>query len=209
MNMKASGQPACVARKRKRFTYTIRLHFVKFETKFITDCLNFIAAHSVNIHEDMTGKSIKVTGGGVDKHTDLIQEKLGLLVDEEDELACLIKGCNYLLKNVSDEAFIYHRNGNPKYEFQTAHTNISPYLLMKIGSWVSIMKVRTGSGTFWVLGLLLTKAKGFDELLKLAEKGEHRHVDFLISDICGGDCKVLSLPGDVIASSFGRVLSKS
>ncbi|KAK7582669.1 hypothetical protein V9T40_014114 [Parthenolecanium corni] len=63
----------------------------------------------------------------------------------------------------------------------------------------------TGGGIFWGLGSLLTKTKGFDELLKLAEKGEHRHVDLLVRDIYGGDCKVLGLPGDVIASSFGRV----
>lgn len=56
-------------------------------------------------------------------------------------MACLIKGCNFLLKNISDEAFVYHRNGNPEYEFQTAHTNIFPYLLVNIGSGVSIMKV--------------------------------------------------------------------
>lgn len=62
-------------------------------------------------------------------------------VDKEDEMACLIKGCNFLLKNISDEAFVYHRNGNPEYEFQTAHTNIFPYLLVNIGSGVSIMKV--------------------------------------------------------------------
>ncbi len=57
-------------------------------------------------------------------------------------MSCLIKGCNFLLKNISDEAFMYHRNGNPEYEFQTAHTNIFPYLLVNIGSGVSIMKVR-------------------------------------------------------------------
>lgn len=66
----------------ENFTYTLsegaRLHFVKFETKYITDCLNFIAAHLVNSHEEMTGKSIKATGGGAYKYTDLIQEKLGL-----------------------------------------------------------------------------------------------------------------------------------
>ncbi|KAK7602808.1 hypothetical protein V9T40_006782 [Parthenolecanium corni] len=212
---------SCEDHQNENFTYTLsegaRLHFVKFETKYITDCLNFIAAHLVNSHEDMTGKSIKATGGGAYKYTDLIQEKLGLSVDKEDEMACLIKGCNFLLKNISDEAFVYHRNGNPEYEFQTAHTNIFPYLLVNIGSGVSIMKVEseekyeriggtaTGGGTFWGLGSLLTKAKGFDELLKLAEKGEHRHVDLLVRDIYGGDCKVLGLPGDVIASSFGRV----
>lgn len=33
-----------------------------------------------------------------------------------------------------------------------------------------------GGGTFWGLGKLLTSAKGFDELLQLAENGDHRKV---------------------------------
>lgn len=56
-------------------------------------------------------------------------------------MTCLIKGCNFLLKNISDEAFIYNRHGNPEYEFQLADPNIFPYLLVNIGSGVSIMKV--------------------------------------------------------------------
>jgi len=62
----------------------------------------------------------------------------------------------------------------------------------------------TGGGTFWGLGSLLTKAKGFDELLALAEQGDHRKVDMLVKDIYGGDCTALGLPGDLIASSFGK-----
>jgi hypothetical protein len=56
-------------------------------------------------------------------------------------MSCLIKGCNFLLKNISDEAFVYQRHGNPEYKFQTADPNIFPYLLVNIGSGVSIMKV--------------------------------------------------------------------
>lgn len=42
-----------------------------------------------------------------------------------------------------------------------------------------------GGGTFWGLGSLLTKAKGFDELLQLASEGDHRNVDLLVKDIYG------------------------
>lgn len=62
-------------------------------------------------------------------------------VDKEDEISCLIKGCNFLLKNISDEAFVYQRHGTPEYKFQNADPNIFPYLLVNIGSGVSIMKV--------------------------------------------------------------------
>lgn len=42
-----------------------------------------------------------------------------------------------------------------------------------------------GGGTFWGLGSLLTKARGFDELLHLASEGDHRNVDLLVKDIYG------------------------
>ena len=44
---------------------------------------------------------------------------------------------------------------------------------------------------------------GFDELLELADLGDHRHVDMLVRDIYGGSYQTLGLPADVIASSFG------
>lgn len=55
-----------------------RLHFVKFETRHIENCLDFFKSNLVNI-ERFHGKSIKVTGGGAFKYTPLLQEKLGLL----------------------------------------------------------------------------------------------------------------------------------
>lgn len=62
-------------------------------------------------------------------------------VDKEDEMCCLIKGTNFLLKNISDEVFVFQRHGNPEYVFQNADPNIFPYLLVNIGSGVSVMKV--------------------------------------------------------------------
>lgn len=48
-----------------------------------------------------------------------------------------------------------------------------------------------GGGTFWGLGSLLTKAKGFDELLQLASEGDHRNVDLLVKDIYGMNMNVV------------------
>ncbi|KAK9306575.1 hypothetical protein QLX08_002771 [Tetragonisca angustula] len=193
-----------------------RLHFVKFETRYIENCLDFVKQNLVDV-ERFHGKNIKVTGGGAYKYNGLLQEKLGLIVDKEDEIACLIKGCNFLLKNISCEAFEFERQGNPEYKFQKAGPNIFPYMLVNIGSGVSVLKVEsdkvfervggtaTGGGTFWGLGCLLTKKKGFDELLQLAERGDHRNVDMLVKDIYGGDYSSQGLCGDLIASSFGKV----
>ena len=51
--------------------------------------------------------------------------------------------------------------------------------------------------------------QGFDELLEIAEKGDHRKVDMLVKDIYGGAYSALGLPPDLIASSFGRAARSS
>ncbi|MEE6483814.1 hypothetical protein FKM82_013663 [Ascaphus truei] len=191
---------------------TARLHFIKFENTYIETCLDFIKDHLVNTET----KVIKATGGGAYKFKDLIEKKLGLKVDKEDEMTCLIKGCNFVLKNIPHEAFVYVKHADPEFRFQTTHPNIFPYLLVNIGSGVSIVKVDTedkferiggssiGGGTFWGLGALLTKTKRFDELLQLAAKGQHTNVDMLVKDIYGGAFQILGLTGNLIASSFGK-----
>ncbi|XP_053546322.1 4'-phosphopantetheine phosphatase [Bombina bombina] len=191
---------------------TARLHFIKFENTYIETCLDFIKDHLVNTET----KVIKATGGGAYKFKDLIEKKLGLKVDKEDEMTCLIKGCNFVLKNIPHEAFIYVKHSDPEFRFQNTHPNIFPYLLVNIGSGVSIVKVETedrferiggssiGGGTFWGLGALLTKTKRFDELLQLAAKGQHTNVDMLVKDIYGGAYQILGLTGNLIASSFGK-----
>uniref|UniRef100_A0A8C7Z177 4'-phosphopantetheine phosphatase n=1 Tax=Oryzias sinensis TaxID=183150 RepID=A0A8C7Z177_9TELE len=184
---------------------TARLHFIKFENAYIETCLDFIKDHLVNTET----KVIKATGGGA------IYGLTGP-VDKEDEMTCLIKGCNFVLKNIPHEAFVYARHADSEFRFQTTNPDIFPYLLVNIGSGVSIVKVESedkferiggssiGGGTFWGLGALLTKTKRFDELLQLASKGQHTNVDMLVKDIYGGSYGCLGLTGDLIASSFGK-----
>nr|XP_035163329.1 4'-phosphopantetheine phosphatase isoform X3 [Callithrix jacchus] len=131
-------------------------------------------------------------------------------------MTCLIKGCNFVLKNIPHEAFVYQKDADPEFRFQTNHPHIFPYLLVNIGSGVSIVKVETedrfewvggssiGGGTFWGLGALLTKTKKFDELLHLASRGQHSNVDMLVRDVYGGAHQTLGLSGNLIASSFGK-----
>ena len=51
-----------------------------------------------------------------------------LRVDKEDVMTCLIKGCNFVLKNIPHEAFVYQKDSDPEFRFQTNHPNIFPYL---------------------------------------------------------------------------------
>lgn len=62
-------------------------------------------------------------------------------IDKEDEIACVIKGCNFLLRNIPDEVYSYQRNESPEYKFEKLKPSLFPYLLVNIGSGVSIMKV--------------------------------------------------------------------
>ncbi|KAG8142259.1 putative Pantothenate kinase protein [Naja naja] len=163
---------------------TARLHFIKFENTYIEACLDFIKDHLVNTET----KVIKATGG-----------------DKEDVMTCLIKGCNFVLKNIPHEAFVYLKDADPEYRFQMNHPHIFPYLLVETEDkfeWIGGSSI--GGGTFWGLGALLTKTKKFDELLQLASKGQHTNVDMLVKDIYGGAYQTLGLSGNLIASSFGK-----
>ncbi|KAG1697217.1 Pantothenate kinase 4 [Nymphon striatum] len=197
-----------------------KLHFVKFETKYIETCLDFIKQNLLGSPATNFVKTIKVTGGGAYKYSNLLS-KLGLTIDKEDEIACLISGCNFLLRNIPGEVFTFDYHGDPQYKFCNVEPNIFPYMLVNIGSGVSIMKVETdnkyeriggtslGGGTFWGLGQLLTHTKSFNELLRLASEGDHRNVDMLVKDIYSGDYSQVNLAGDVIASSFGKATNLS
>ena len=41
---------------------------------------------------------LQATGGGAYKYADLFKEKLGVILDKEDEMDCLVAGANFLLK---------------------------------------------------------------------------------------------------------------
>ena len=48
----------------------------------------------------------------------------------------------FVVRNISDEAFTYHKSESPAYSFQTSNPHdMFPYLLVTIGSGVSVLKV--------------------------------------------------------------------
>ncbi|XP_020573078.1 pantothenate kinase 2-like [Phalaenopsis equestris] len=218
----------------KRRSYPIlggRLHFVKFETGMLNECLDFIASKhlhlggidspSWNSRARYNGNIIiKATGGGAYKYADEFNEKLGISLDKEDEMNCLVAGANFLLKAIRHEAFT-HMEGQKEF-VQIDQHDLFPYLLVNVGSGVSIIKVdgegkfqrvsgtNVGGGTYWGLGKLLTKCRSFDELLELSQKGDSSNIDMLVGDIYGGmDYSKIGLSASTIASSFGKTISKS
>jgi pantothenate kinase len=95
-----------------------------------------------------------------------------------------------------------------------------PYLVVNIGSGVSILKVQSpgvfervsgsslGGGTYWGLCRLLTKCASYDEVLDIAETGDAGEVDMLVKDIYGGSYDGMNLSGSMVASSFGKLVMK-
>lgn len=102
-------------------------------------------------------------------------------------------------------------------DFLPPRTDIYPYLLVNIGSGVSMIKVSgprkyeriggtsLGGGTLWGLLSLITGARNFDDMLAMAEKGDNTAVDMLVGDIYGTGYAKIGLRADTIASSFGKV----
>ncbi|KAL5544195.1 hypothetical protein UlMin_007979 [Ulmus minor] len=208
-----------------------RLHFVKFETHKINECLDFISSKQLHCggidshhwRPDAPANEnaiIKATGGGAYKFADLFKQRLGVSIDKEDEMDCLVAGANFLLKAIRHEAFT-HMEGQKEF-FQIDQNELFPYLLVNVGSGVSMIKVdgegkfqrvsgtNVGGGTYWGLGRLLTKCKSFDELLELSQRGDNRTIDMLVGDIYGGmDYSKIGLSASTIASSFGKAISEN
>ncbi|KAJ1928581.1 hypothetical protein IWQ60_001914 [Tieghemiomyces parasiticus] len=161
---------------------------------------------------------IKATGGGAHLFHKLFVERLGVILQKEDEMGCLVTGLNFFITKVPDEVFTYSQEAPMC--FQTTPAELFPYMLVNIGSGVSILKVvandqyerisgtSLGGGTLWGLLTLLTKARTFDEMLELSKAGDNRNVDMLVGDIYGAGYDKIGLKSTTIASSMGKVFRK-
>ncbi|VDO58490.1 unnamed protein product [Haemonchus placei] len=139
------------------------------------------------------------------------------------EMDCLVRGTNFLLRNIEAESFTYdHHHEQCRYHFETIRPSvICPYLLVNVGTGVSVFRVDSddkyervggsslGGGCFFGLGNLLTAEVDLNEMMRMAEDGDHRQFDILVSDIYGGKFANLGLSGDLIAGSFGKCAQKS
>ncbi|KAK9467421.1 type II pantothenate kinase [Lipomyces arxii] len=209
-----------------------RLNFTMFETENIEDLVAFmstlISARRQTITEETAEAEIAqsekkkvyvmATGGGAYKFYDRLRRQLDVEIWREDEMECLIVGLDFFITEIPFEVFTYSEQ-NPM-SFVEAKSNIYPYLLVNIGSGVSMIKVSgprqfnriggssLGGGTLWGLLSLLTGAKTFDDMLQMAADGDNTNVDMLVGDIYGSDYGRIGLKSTTIASSFGKVFKK-
>ena len=127
-------------------------------------------------------------------------------------------GLDFFISEIPEEVFTYSETDPMR--FAESRPDIYPYLLVNIGSGVSMVKVSgprryervggtsLGGGTLWGLLSLLTGARNFDEMLGMADRGDNAAVDMLVGDIYGRDYSKIGLKSSTIASSFGKVFKK-
>ncbi|KAF7587757.1 hypothetical protein BBP40_006802 [Aspergillus hancockii] len=196
-----------------------RLNFINFETHRIDICIQFIKelkqeyqkAHGPSSDE----LCVVATGGGAYKYYDKLKEALKVNIIREDEMECLITGLDFFITEIPNEVFTYSET-HPM-QFAEARPDVYPYLLVNIGSGVSMIKVsgprqfqrvggtHLGGGTFWGIMSLLTGAQTFDDMLAMADTGDNSGVDMLVGDIYGMDYGKIGLKSTAIASTFGKV----
>lgn len=196
-----------------------RLNFLKFEADRIDRCFQFVQELKTK-QQQLNGSNpgdlcVMATGGGAYKYYEEMKSILGVEVLREDEMECLIMGLDFFISEIPREVFTYAES-DPMH-FEEPRANMYPYLLVNIGSGVSMVKVSgskeferiggtsLGGGTFWGLLSLLTGARTFDDMLAMADRGDNATVDMLVGDIYGTDYSKIGLKTTTIASSFGKV----
>lgn len=191
--------------------------FAKFETENIDKCISFIKSMGNRLAHPLT---IDATGGGAYKFEGKFKAELGLELRKIDEMQSVITGLNFLLGNLPNESFTYTLKQQRK-NYETVEVeSMYPYLLVNIGSGVSIVRVdgenkfervsgsSLGGGTFWGLCRLLTNSNSFDEVLEMCLSGDNSKADMLVGDIYGSSYANVGLSSDTIASSMGKPVRK-
>ncbi|XP_067935692.1 pantothenate kinase 3-like [Watersipora subatra] len=192
------------------------MHFIRFPTSAMPAFIDLAKAKNF----PLLATTVCATGGGAHKFSELYETNLKMRLRKIDELAALIRGIYYMDSVNANECFFFtdptddHLYAKHTYDF----SNPYPYLCVNIGSGVSILAVTgansftrvggtsIGGGTFLGLCAALTGCGSFEEAIDLASTGDNARCDKLVSDIYGGDYDKFSLPGHLVASSFGYMM---
>jgi len=192
-----------------------RLHFIRFPTQHMGTFLEL--AKQKGMAETLS--TVCATGGGAYKFENDIKRELNMTLHRFDELDSLVGGVEFIEASNPRELYYWDNPSNDQLASKKSYdfANPYPFLLVNIGSGVSMLAVRglgdyarvsgtsLGGGTFLGLSCLLTKCQTFEEALELAAKGDNKLVDKLVRDIYGGDYDRFGLSGDIVASSFGQM----
>ncbi|KAG0169422.1 hypothetical protein DFQ28_003680 [Apophysomyces sp. BC1034] len=117
-----------------------RLHFKKFETEYIDECIDFIAelvADARTLTPPGVEQVLKATGGGAHLYYEKFSKRLaGVTVQKEDEMECLITGLSFFITEIPYEVFTYNEQEADPMRFEEKTKDIYPYMLVNIGSGV-------------------------------------------------------------------------
>lgn len=187
----------------------VAVHFLVFRICFLTET----GVHNLFNMKD----TLNVTGGGAFKFEKLLKERLNVAINKLDEMKMLVDGLNFVLSHVQNEVFTYsHETKKQTFVPPKDEAESFPYLLVNIGSGVSILKVESkdefhrvsgssiGGGTFWGLACQMAGVTTWDEVHEMSISGDNRNIDLLVGDIYGTGYDKLGLDANVIASSFGK-----
>ncbi|CAL8125077.1 unnamed protein product [Orchesella dallaii] len=200
------------------------LHFIRFPTSEMALFIELAKSKGMAT----LASTVCATGGGAYKFEKQFFKELHMRLHKFDELESLIRGIEFMEANSPTECYYLE---NPKsdtaekicYDFSDPY----PFMVVNIGSGVSILKVTApgeftrvsgtrcdcnyladlGGGTFLGLCCLLTGCASFEEALELASQGDSTKVDKLVKDIYGGGYEKFNLDGNLVAASFGQMIS--
>lgn len=200
-------------------------HFICFRSDQMERFVSLLSEHE--LHHDIT--EIFTTGGGAYKYAQLFKERLGITLQPVDELGVVIKGISWLVKRSIQqeicwlgEQTVFQQGHHLESEchYLDPEQDLFPFILVNIGSGVSVVKVEgidkferisgsaLGGGTYWGLcKLLCPECKDFSQASCLAAEGDSSQVNLLVEDIYGGDYELPSgakLPGSLVASFFAK-----
>lgn len=198
------------------------------EIDVLLDRLQEIIFSRQKSHPGFPIKAIHATGGGAFKFYTILKERFpDLELKRIDEMTSLIHGLNFFINLNQSEIFTYSDSEGKSYirsENQKVKTDASvndEILLVNIGSGVSILKLNLktneykriggsslGGGTLWGLLTLITGISDYDDMLKLASRGDNTKVDMLVGDIYGTSYDAIGLKSTSIASSMGKIYKK-
>ena len=153
------------------------------------------------------------------------------IVKCRDMIPFVITAIDYLNKHTNDcffsfsgeQAGIINQCGKLKQDSRKTQQYFSlkedlyPYLLVNMRSGSAFIRVDSkdehnrvcgtsiGSSFYWGVLRLLNAFKDPTEAIVAAGKGDSSNIDMSVGDIYGGSYPGIGLPGNLIASSFGKV----
>lgn len=195
------------------------LRFLKFPSNRVVDFIKFVLSSNLQTKYGRPIEKVNATGGGSYKYAAIVRESLSLEFVPQDEMRALLRGLHFLVRTCPGEVFAWDVDSKrqlPSFPSPAAFPLAYPFLLVNIGSGVSVLRIdgeerfervsgsSIGGGTFWGLCRQITGVESYQRILRLAEEGDNAAVDLLVGDIYGGGYASLGLPANIIASSFAK-----